>query len=143
MRTIAHIDDTQEIIYTTFVFSARTILKTKAKKWYTIPKYEILFSITHKDNIAACLKAHELLSQELGSKGRLEYSFYDSFALDKVISEGFAQDPQAMLSILRSFPSLDFDGKLEAYRAMYQFTMNKMDKERDLVQELQAGKEGS
>lgn len=129
MRTIAYIDGTQEIIYTTFVFSARTILKTKAKKWYTLPKYEILFSITHKDNIAACLKAHELLSQELGSKGRLEYSFYDSFALDKVIAEGFAQDPQAMLSILRSFPSLDFDGKLEAYRAMYQFTMNKMDRE--------------
>lgn len=143
MRTIAYIDGAQKIIYTTFVFSARTILKTKAKKWYTLPKYEILFSITHRDNIDACLKAHELLSQELGSKGRLEYSFYDSFALDKVIAEGFAQDPQEMLSILRSFPSLDFDGKLKAYRAMYQLTINKMDREKDLVQELQGIEEGS
>lgn len=143
MRTIARISDTQKVIYITFVFSTRTILRTKPNKWYSPPRYEVLFNITSKDNIPACLEAHNRLGYELGPKNHLKYDFPDSFALDKVIAEGFAQDPQAMLSILRSFPSLDFDGKLEAYRAMYQFTMNKMDKERDLVQELQAGKEGS
>lgn len=100
-------------------------------KWYKFPKRETIFNIKHEGNMYACHIAHVLLEQELGQEGILRYNFHESFALDHVLAEALAQNESGTVDVLRSFPDMDHEEKVEAYRALYQYVMDKMDQARE------------
>lgn len=107
------------------------VLVTKADKWYRKSHRETIFS--HKDthSYAAFLTACDRKEDELSWDERMYYDFDESFNAERILLTSLEDNPSGTVDVLRNFPNMDYMQKVEAYELMYNYVMDRIDRDKE------------
>lgn len=107
------------------------VLVTKSDKWYKMPHCETIFSHNDTHSYAAFLTACDKKEDELSWDERIYYDFEESFNLERILLTSLEDNPSGTVDVLRKFPSMDYAQKMEAYELMYNYVMDRIDRNKE------------
>lgn len=131
MPTPIRINDKQTVRIQDHMLLFDLILVTKSEKWYRPAHVETLLSYKDTHSHAAFLIAYDTKSDEMSSTKKTRYDFSDTFNLEKILYTSLEDNPSGTIDILRNFPHMDYEQKVEAYLLMYNYVTDRIDKDKE------------
>lgn len=131
MPTPIRINEKQTVRIQDHMLLFDLILVTKSEKWYRPAHVETLLSYKDTHSHAAFLTAYDTKSKEMSCTEKIRYDFSDTFNLEKILYTSLEDNPSGTIDILRNFPRMDYEQKVEAYLLMYNYVTDRIDKDKE------------
>lgn len=131
MPASIQINEKQTVRFRDYTLLFDLILVTKSEKWYRPAHVETLLPYRDTHSHAAFLTAYDIKSDEMNRDEKVHYNFSDTFNLEKVLLTSLEDNPSGTIDILRNFPHMDYEQKVEAYILMYNYVTDRIDKDKE------------
>ena len=128
MPASIQINEKQTVRFRDYTLLFDLILVTKSEKWYRPAHVETLLPHRDTHSHAAFLTAYDTKSDEMSYTEKIRYDFSDTFNLEKILYTSLEDNPSGTIDILRNFPCMDYEQKVEAYLLMYNYVTDRIDK---------------
>lgn len=131
MTVIARLNKTQYLQHIDNVFYFEIVLVTKPEKWFHRAQRETIFSSKVENVYEPFFDARRLKEELISPEQRRQYSFHHTFNLERIVLTSIEENPHGTVDLLKSFPFLDLGQKIEAYLLMYNYVVDRIDRDKE------------